>query len=124
MIKRLIEILSEVRDFVQYAIGDREPVIRRFREKNERAWEAIFYEGREAAMRDVTTLGRRGELTIPKRIREFLNLKAGDRLDVSVKNKKIILTPRSLDLDAVCSTLPAPSRWAARYSDRNGVLQT
>lgn len=38
----LTKFLLETRDFFQYAFGDREAVIKRARERNQRAWEKIY----------------------------------------------------------------------------------
>lgn len=57
-----------------------------------------------------TTLTSKGQMTLPKAIRERLNLKAGDRLDVSTEGERIILVPSTLHLDDLCSVLPKPRR--------------
>lgn len=49
-------------------------------------------------------------MTLPKDVRDRLGLKPGDHLDVAVENDVIILTPRTVTLDDLCSMLPAPKR--------------
>ena len=51
-------------------------------------------------------------MTLPKEIRDRLNLKTGDRLDVSTDGNHIIMTPTTLDIDDLCRVLPAPKRAA------------
>jgi antitoxin PrlF len=66
-------------------------------------------------------------MTLPKEIRDRLNLKPGDRLDVSTDGDYIILTPSTLDIDDLCKVLPAPNRaatldeidWAIRWRAAN-----
>lgn len=93
MRRRFLEMLLEIRDFIQYAIGDREPVVRRAREKYRYAWEEMYGKELEAAMHDIIALDRKGQITLPARIGEFLNLKAGDRLDLSINGRTIVLRP-------------------------------
>lgn len=49
-------------------------------------------------------------MTLPKDVRDRLGLKPGDHLDVTVKKDVIILTPRTVRLDDLCSTLPRPKQ--------------
>jgi antitoxin PrlF len=51
-------------------------------------------------------------MTLPKEIRDRLNLKPGDRLDVSTDGDHIIMTPSTLDIDDLCRVLPAPKHAA------------
>jgi len=51
-------------------------------------------------------------MTLPKEIRDRLNLKPGDRLDVSTDGDHIVMTPSTLDIDDLCQVLPAPKHAA------------
>ncbi|MBU4310595.1 AbrB/MazE/SpoVT family DNA-binding domain-containing protein [bacterium] len=42
----------------------------------------------------VLTLRKNAQLTLPKRVREALNLHEGDLIEMKVKDKKVILTPQ------------------------------
>ena len=39
----------------------------------------------------ISTATHKGQVTIPKRIRDFLNLKPGDKISFSIENDKVIL---------------------------------
>jgi len=41
----------------------------------------------------INKIGTKGQIVIPKKIREALNLKAGDMVKQRVVNKKILITP-------------------------------
>ena len=60
-----------------------------------------------------TTLTSKGQMTIPKGIRDRLKLKAGDRLEISTEGERIIMTAAHLDLDDLCAILPRPKRRAS-----------
>lgn len=55
-----------------------------------------------------TTLTSKGQMTLPKFIRDRFGLTAGDRLDVAVEGQRIVLIPKTLHLADICSLLPAP----------------
>ena len=57
-----------------------------------------------------STLTSKGQMTLPKDVRDRLRLKAGDRFDVVVEDRRIILTPVTLGLDDLCSVLPPAKR--------------
>ncbi len=59
-------------------------------------------------MRLHTTLTSKGQLTVPKRARDALQLKAGQRLSVEVsKEGKLLLTPQRVNPLSICEVLPA-----------------
>ncbi len=50
----------------------------------------------------------KGQLTLPKEIRDRLKLKAGDRLEVATDGDRIVMTPAQLDIADLCAILPRP----------------
>jgi AbrB family looped-hinge helix DNA binding protein len=54
----------------------------------------------------------KGQLTVPKEIRERLKLKAGDRLDIATEGGRIVMTPAQLDIGDLCAILPPTARVA------------
>ncbi|MGA7354607.1 MAG: AbrB/MazE/SpoVT family DNA-binding domain-containing protein [Candidatus Cybelea sp.] len=65
---------------------------------------------RKSGRTNFATLTSKGQMTLPKLVRERLGLKAGDKLEVAVADQRIVLIPRSLHLADVCSLLPAPAK--------------
>ncbi|MBV8197151.1 MAG: AbrB/MazE/SpoVT family DNA-binding domain-containing protein, partial [Candidatus Eremiobacteraeota bacterium] len=53
-------------------------------------------------------LTSKGQMTLPKGVLDLLALRTGDRLDVAVEGRRIILTPKTLHVRDICSLLPAP----------------
>jgi antitoxin PrlF len=64
---------------------------------------------RKSGPTSFATLTSKGQMTLPKSVRERLGLKAGDKLEVAVADQRIVLIPKSLHLADVCSLLPAPA---------------
>lgn len=54
-----------------------------------------------------TTLTSKGQMTLPKEIRDQLGLKAGDQLDVSVQDRRIVMMPRTYHISDIVSFLPS-----------------
>lgn len=57
-----------------------------------------------------STLTSKGQMTLPKEVREALSLCPGDRLDVTMEDGRIVMTPRTLHIDDICSILPRPAK--------------
>jgi antitoxin PrlF len=51
-------------------------------------------------------------MTLPKEIRDRLNLRPGDRLEVATDGDRIIMTPSTLDIEDLCNVLPPANRVA------------
>lgn len=69
-----------------------------------------------------TTLTSKGQMTLPKVVRESVGLKSGDCLDVAVENGRIILTPRRvLHINDICSRLPKPARTSSIAEMERGI---
>lgn len=49
-------------------------------------------------------------MTLPKAVRDRLGLASGDKLDVTVEGRRIVLIPKTLHLADICSLLPAPAK--------------
>ncbi|TAM59776.1 AbrB/MazE/SpoVT family DNA-binding domain-containing protein [bacterium] len=66
-----------------------------------------------------STLTSKGQMTLPKDVRERLNLKPGDKLNVFVQEGRIVLVPASLHTDDLTSILPrAKKRHSLDEMDR------
>ncbi len=52
----------------------------------------------------------KGQVTIPKTIRERLKLKTGDRVDFVVEGDRVVLRPGTLDLASLRGLLHRPGR--------------
>jgi AbrB family looped-hinge helix DNA binding protein len=57
-------------------------------------------------MKSVSTLSRRGQVTIPKAVRDELDLHPYDRVEVMVENGHATLRKVSRSLDDVAASLP------------------
>jgi antitoxin PrlF len=75
------------------------------------------------------TLTRKGQTTIPKEVREFLHLRAGDRMEFIIESDgRVWLRPATRDISALEGILPPPEKpvsledmeWAIR--ERGGRL--
>ena len=57
-----------------------------------------------------TTLTSKGQLTLPKAIRDRLRLRIGDRLEVTLREDGVILMePVTVDVSQLKGILPAPA---------------
>ena len=54
------------------------------------------------------TLSSKGQVTIPKEIREALNLRPGEQLIYSIIDGEVILTPKNIDLKDLAGYLGSP----------------
>ena len=62
-------------------------------------------------MPNTTTVTSKGQTTIPKRIRDRLNLKAGDRVEFVVEEDgKVVLVPATVRITELKGILPRPRR--------------
>lgn len=60
-----------------------------------------------------STLTSKGQMTVPKSIRDRLNLKEGDRLEFVLENDRIVLIPVTFRARDLISVLPKPARAAS-----------
>ena len=56
------------------------------------------------------SLTSKGQLTVPKAIREMLKLKTGDRLDFHVEGDRVVLRPGTTDVRSLRGLLHRPGR--------------
>lgn len=56
---------------------------------------------------DVIEIGKRGEIVLPRRLRNSLNLQEGDQLVLSVDDRRIVLERRARHLGAYLDVLAA-----------------
>lgn len=76
--------------------------------------ELIFCGGKETVRTMATsTLTSKGQMTVPKSIRDRLNLKEGDRLEFVLENDRIVLIPVTFRARDLISVLPKPARAAS-----------
>lgn len=59
----------------------------------------------------LSTLTGKGQTTIPKSIREHLDLKPGDRLEFIIdRDGRVVLLPATLDVADLAGALPRPDK--------------
>jgi antitoxin PrlF len=57
-----------------------------------------------------STITSKGQITIPKEIRDALNLHPGDRLDFILDNGKVYVQPADVDVRSLSGLLYQPGR--------------
>jgi antitoxin PrlF len=63
------------------------------------------------------TISSKGQVTIPKEMREALNLRPGDQLVYSVIDGEIVITPKSIDLKDLAGYLGDPPNGRATLEE-------
>jgi AbrB family looped-hinge helix DNA binding protein len=70
-----------------------------------------------------TTVTSKGQVTIPKRIREFLRVKSGDRLDFDIDARgSVVVRPAGTDLAALKGLLRRPRRRPVTVAEMNAAI--
>lgn len=65
-----------------------------------------------------TTMTSKGQLTIPKEVRDELNLKAGTRFLVMVRNGEVVALPKNKSIADLAGMLgKPPSGWGATLDE-------
>ena len=60
---------------------------------------------------ETTTLTSKGQLTLPKAVRDKLNLRTGDRMRVEVtEDGRVVLEPSTVDVLELKGMLPKPAK--------------
>ncbi len=71
----------------------------------------------------VATLTTKGQVTIPKKIREVLRLHAGDKIEIIVTEKReAVIRPISKKVDDVFCRLHQPGRKAVSVDEMNKAV--
>jgi len=68
-------------------------------------------------------LTSKGQITIPKVVRNKLNLKTGDKLDFKIKDDVVILVPVSKTVDDVFGILSRDNRKEYSIAEINDLLK-
>lgn len=70
------------------------------------------------------TLDGRGRLTIPKNVREYLDLRSGDRVSFKFEDASVRLrVERRKDLEELKGSLPATREYPGRGGEREAMLK-
>ncbi len=68
-------------------------------------------------------LTSKGQVTIPKSVRNKLNLKTGDKVDFKVSGKELILVPVSKSVEEVFGILSCKSKKKISVDDMRDLLK-
>lgn len=72
----------------------------------------------------IATLTTKGQVTIPKQIRETLKLHTGDKIEIIVtKNREALIRPISKKVDDVFSKLYRPTRKTVSVESMNDAIR-
>lgn len=63
------------------------------------------------------TLSPKGQITIPKEMRELLQIRAGDQLVYSIVEGEIVITPKNIDLKDLAGFLGDPPKGPATLEE-------
>ncbi len=63
------------------------------------------------------TISPKGQVTIPKEMREALDLRPGDQLIYSVVDGEVIITPKNVDFKDLAGLLGSPPNGAATLDE-------
>ena len=70
-----------------------------------------------------TTLTRKGQLTLPKPIREFLRVKAGDPVDFVIEDDgRVVVRPATVDVRELKGMLHRPGRAPVSVEDMDAAI--
>ena len=73
----------------------------------------------------LATLTSKGQVTIPKDIRESLHLHSGDKIEIIITgNQEAIIKPISVKVDDLFCVLHDPSRQPLSVEDMNSAIKT
>jgi antitoxin PrlF len=70
-----------------------------------------------------TTITSKGQVTVPKRIRDFLKVKAGDRLDFVIDDDgRVLVRPGTVGVDELKGLLHRPGRRPVTLSQMQAAI--
>jgi antitoxin PrlF len=70
-----------------------------------------------------TTITSKGQVTVPKRIRDFLKVKAGDRLDFVIDdNGRVLVRPGTVGVDELKGLLHRPGRKSVTLAQMQAAI--
>ena len=70
----------------------------------------------------VTTLTSKGQMTLPKDVRDALSLKPGDKLDIVKEGDKYVLRPRNVRVEDLYGILHRPEDKAMTPEEMDDAL--
>jgi AbrB family looped-hinge helix DNA binding protein len=73
-------------------------------------------------MRWEVTLSPKGQVTIPKEMREALNLQPGDQLIYSVVDGDVVLTPKNVNFNDLAGLLGKPPKGSATLDEIDAAV--
>ncbi|MGK9051780.1 AbrB/MazE/SpoVT family DNA-binding domain-containing protein [Neorhizobium sp. CSC1952] len=68
------------------------------------------------------TLSAKGQLTIPKDLREALNLHPGDEVVYSIVNDELVITPKNIDFGDLAGLLGKPPNGPASLEEIDAAI--
>jgi len=72
----------------------------------------------------LATLTTKGQVTIPKKVRESLKLKTGDKIEIIVKeNREAVIRPVSRKVDDIFCMLHKPGRKAVTTEEMDAIIR-
>jgi antitoxin PrlF len=69
-----------------------------------------------------SSLSSKGQVTIPKPIRDHLKLRTGDRLDFVIEDNRVVLRPGTRDLRTLRGILHRPGRKPVSVEAMNAAV--
>lgn len=69
-----------------------------------------------------STITSKGQITIPKEIRDLLNLHPGDRIDFIVENGRIYVQPTDVDVRSLSGLLYKPERKPVSLEEMDAAI--
>ena len=70
------------------------------------------------------TISPKGQVTLPKEMREELGLKAGDELVYSIIGRNVLITPKSVDFNELAGFLGDPPNGRATLDEIDEAVAT
>ena len=68
------------------------------------------------------TLSPKGQITLPKDVRDALGLEAGDSISVSISDGKLVLAPKNLNFNDLAGFLGKPPNGPARLDEIDNTV--